>query len=208
MGQTDRETMYKALSHLGWGYVFLYFDLNLGPISLTPAWAGYLLFSRAIGLLREEHRDLALLAPLADLLGLWAGAKWGGVFLGLDVGNLPFLPLIAGAAGLYFHFQLFTDLSDIAAKYQDEGEALDRRFLRWRTVQTLLLTVTTLWAYLPWEKVRSYGTVAIVPADLATMVCLTACVFALRRHFKPGEAPPQAETPDRETAPPAPGTAP
>lgn len=196
MGQTDRETMYKALSYLGWGYVFLYFDFNLGPISVTPAWVGYLLFSSAIGLLREEHRDLQLLSPLATLLGLCSAAEWGGPLLGVDVSNIPALSLIAGAASLYFHFQLFTDLAEIAARYQDEGEALDRRFLRWRTIHTLLITFTTLLVYLPWEdpwgNIRSFMAAAVILPVLAVMISLTACVFALRRHFKPEETPPAA----------------
>lgn len=187
---TYRETMYKALSQLGWGYVFLYFDFNLGSVSITPAWVGCLLFYHAIRVLETERRDLALLQPFAELLVLWNGAGWCGTLLGLNVSGLPVLPLIAGVAGLYFHFQLFTDLAAMAAKYQDAGEALDRRFLRWRTIQTLLVTSMTLWAYLPWEKVRSYGAFAMVLPALVVMVCLIACIFSLRRHFAPEPLPP------------------
>lgn len=48
--------------------------------------------------------------------------------------------MILQAASLYFHFQLFTDLALLAARYQPEGADLDRHLLRLRTLQVLLLT--------------------------------------------------------------------
>ncbi len=51
-------------------------------------------------------------------------------------------------AGLYFHFQLFTDFAHLAERYQGEGETLDRRLLRLRTVQALLQTALTASVFL------------------------------------------------------------
>ena len=48
------------MSHAAWGYFFLYFDVNLGPLNVLPDWAAYLLFLSAIGKLRGEQRDFLL----------------------------------------------------------------------------------------------------------------------------------------------------
>ena len=73
---------YTGVTRLAWGYFFLYFDFNLGPVSILPDFVGYLLFLSGIGLLQEERRDLALLRPLAILLAIWHTALWGGDWLG------------------------------------------------------------------------------------------------------------------------------
>lgn len=48
------QTLYQGVSHAAWGYFFLYFDVNLGPLNVLPDWAAYLLFLSAIGKLRGE----------------------------------------------------------------------------------------------------------------------------------------------------------
>ena len=90
----DRESLYRALSNGAWGYLFLNFDLNVGTVSVTPRFVGWLLFVAAIRDLSPERRDLALLRPLALLLAAWSGADWllswvhgsvGGHILVLDL---------------------------------------------------------------------------------------------------------------------------
>ena len=64
------QTLYQGVSHAAWGYFFLYFDVNLGPLNVLPDWAAYLLFLSAIHLLEGQRRDLALLRPLGWLLAV------------------------------------------------------------------------------------------------------------------------------------------
>ena len=71
---TDRHTLYDALSKAAWGYFFLYFDINLGSVSILPSFIGFLLFLSAIQQLKEERRDLELLRPLGTLLAAWGKA--------------------------------------------------------------------------------------------------------------------------------------
>ena len=61
---TDRENLYKGLSHAAWGYFFLNFNFNLNNVSILPVFVGYILFFFAIKRLAEERRDLRLLRPL------------------------------------------------------------------------------------------------------------------------------------------------
>ena len=109
-------------------------------MSILPAFVGYLLFWSAIGALEGRSGPVPPPAPVrpvgrvggAGWLYSWTGGSLDGCFYPLDV--------ILQAASLYFHFQLFTDLALLAARYQPEGADLDRHLLRLRTLQVLLLT--------------------------------------------------------------------
>ena len=148
---TSREQLCRGLTCTAWGYFLLYFDFSLNGISLLPDFAAFVLFLRAIGLMEEEERDLALLRPLALALLVWEGADWllswagedlASLFAALNAGWLFYQPLYltVQAMSLYFHFQLFTDLAAMAARWQAEGQGLDRRLLRLRAALTLLIT--------------------------------------------------------------------
>ncbi|MFR3022841.1 hypothetical protein [Evtepia gabavorous] len=135
------EALYRGVSHAAWGYLFLYLDVNLGTVSILPAFVGYLLFWSAIGALEGEVRDLSLLRPPVRPVGRVGGSR---LALFLDRRQSGRLLLSSGRDPpgrlLYFHFQLFTDLALLAARYQPEGADLDRHLLRLRTLQVLLLT--------------------------------------------------------------------
>lgn len=186
---TDRETLYKGVSQAAWGYFLLYFDINLGTVSILPRFAGYLLFLSAIKHLSGMRRDLSLLRPLGILLALWNGADWLASWGGGSLDGL-FLPLdlIVSVAGLYFHFQMFTDFAALAASYQQPGDSLDRRLLRWRTIQTLLLTAIALLTGLTdWlGKAGSYVVTAMAVVCLIVGLCLMAALFSLRKLFRDG----------------------
>ena len=128
---TDRENLYQAFSHAAWGYFFLTVDFNLGTVSISPKFVGYLLFLSAIGKLKEERRDLVLLRPLCILLGAWSFLNWGASWLGGKIdGRVIFLDLLVAAAGLYFQYQFLTDLAVLAETCQAEEDRLDVRLLR------------------------------------------------------------------------------
>lgn len=182
-----REDLHEGCARAAWAYLFLYLDINLGTVSVLPAFVGYGLLYSAIGLLEGERRDLGLLRNLCILLGLWAGADWllswvGG---GLD-GRLYPLDVIVQAVSLYFHFQLFTDFAALAAEYQAEGDGLDRRLLRRRTIQVVLGTVLFVLVSLrpadgSWGTTLALGLV-VVNAVVGFM--LMAGLFQLRECFE------------------------
>lgn len=193
----DRKSIYDGISRAAWGYFFLYFDINFGTVSILPRFVGWLLFLSAIGRLKETRRDLDLLRPLAILLAAWSAADWLASWVGADVdGLLPALDLIVAVAGMYFHFQLMTDCAALAAACQPEGAGLDRRLLRWRTVQTVLLTVMALSLYAAeWMgEGWTYAAMALAVVYLIAGLCLMAALFALRKLFREEQpAPRQTE---------------
>ena len=184
---TDKNTLYSGVSRAAWGYFFLYFDINLGTVSILPSFIGMLLFLSSIKLLKDERRDFALLRPLGILLAVWYAGDWLASWLGgsLD-GHLVFLDLIISLARMYFHFQLFTDFAALAVKYQSPGDSLDKRLLRWRTLQTVILAAVSLttcmaqWLSAWWE----YVTFAMAIIYLIGGLCLMMALFAFRKVFR------------------------
>lgn len=180
---TAYEKQYHGLDRAAWGYFFLYFNINVGGVSLLPTCVGYLLFLGAIRLLEGEERELNLLRPLAMLLAIWYGLDWCLSLFGTDLYGLQFIDLIRDAVNLYFHFQLLTNLASIAARYQPEDAELDRKLLKYRTLQTLMITAIWVLNYFDhwfedyWGLISGGMGVVYVIAG----VCLMRAIFVLRR---------------------------
>ena len=188
---TDRETLYRGVSHAAWGYFFLYIDINLGSLNILPDWAAYALFLSAIGKLQGERRDLGLLRPLGLLLAVWNSADWSLALFGGSVsGHFSPLDQVVGVIQMYFHFQLLTDCAALAADWEASGETVDRRILRWRTIQTVIQTGVMCLSYLPaeWDTAVMTAMTAMVLVYLAAGLGTMLALFALRRLFREGTA--------------------
>ncbi len=190
---TDREMLYKGLSHAAWGYFFLNFDLNLNNVSILPRFVGFLLLLSAIGRLSGARRDLALLRPICVLLAVWNGADWLFSWVGGTVsGHIIPLDLLIAAAALYFHFQFLTDMAALAEVCQPAGSDLDKRLRRRRTVYILVMTALSLISGLPVraEAAEGWWTWIMMGLMIAAMIAsltIMAGLFALRRCVKDGE---------------------
>ncbi len=183
---TDRELLAAGTGHAAWGYFFLYFDFNLGIVNVLPDFVGMLLFLNAIGTLEGLRREMGLLRPLGRLMCAWQLGVWLGKFVGFDLeGKIPVLGLIVTLASLYFHFQLMTDFAALARQYLPESES-DRALLRWRTVQTVLLTVSHLMMLagglrFEWMELLVAGMAVIC---LISGFLLMTTLFSLRGQFR------------------------
>ena len=182
----DKNNLYHGISKCAWAYFFLYFDINLGLVSILPDFVAFLLFLSAIGLLKEEERELGLLIPLGDILAGWYILQWLVSWVGRDLnGLIPGLDIVICLANLYFHFQLLTNLAAIAAKYQSEGAGHDRKLLKYRTMQTILFTVMMVLSYLStlFGEIWAYISIAIGAVYLIAGLCMMAALFDLRKEF-------------------------
>ncbi len=198
---TDRQTLYDGASCAAWGYLFLFFDFNLGTVSVLPRFVGYLLLLSAIGKLSGARRDLALLRPLCILLAAWNGAdwllSWGG---GTIAGKSLFLNLLASAASMYFQFQFLTDCAALAAQYQGPEDRVDNTLLQCRTIQTVFITAATLAgsALTVWPKLQdetAFAALALGGMLISAFAGLFALIgmFSLRKLFRedaPASLPP------------------
>lgn len=181
---TERQTYCNAFSRMAWGYLFLFLDINLGSVSILPRFAGFLMLFSAIKVLAAEQNSLALLRPLCLVLAAYYLAHWLFTWFGSSLaGQLLFLDLPVTAAELYFHFQLLTDLADLAQRYQPPGKALDQTLLNRRTVLVLITTagylLTVLFPGLLEHSPFSLGILAFL--SFLVSVFIMAALFSLRR---------------------------
>ena len=181
---TDRKNLYRCLSNAAWGYLLLHFDINLGTVSILPAFAGYLLLFSAISGLSEERRDLVLLRPLCILLAVWNGLEWLLSWAGADPSGLfPPLDIVVTVTGLYFHFQFLTDMAALAEKLQKPDSELDRQIRKRRTLYMVLTTLIAVISYLPLptEESRSWIILCLGIVGCIVAFLVMFALFRLRR---------------------------
>ena len=182
----DRQKLYNGIGYAAWGYLFIYFNINLGSFNILPDFVGYLLFHSAIKELCDEERELDLLNTLVGILTIWHIASWIGDIISFDLGDLiPIADIIISVVNIYFHFQLLTNLASLAAKYQPEGEELDRSILNCRTFQTIMLTAAIILLYMtnPNNPAGLYISIGIAILYLIAGLIMMATLFDLRKCF-------------------------
>ena len=180
----DYQKLCSGISKAAWGYFFLYFNINFNNVSILPSFVGYLLFLSAINLLKEEERELSLLHTLGVIMALWTGVEWLASFVGLNLeGMWQFIDIIISLVNLYFHFQFLTNLASIAAKYQSEGYELDAKLLRYRTLQTVMLTaIEVIICFQPWlSEAWTVISICMLIVYLIAGICLMKALFDLRK---------------------------
>ena len=181
---TNYQKLYDGISKAAWGYFFIYFNININTVSLIPSFVGYLLFLSAIEHLKDEERELSLLHTLGVILVGWHSVAWLVSWFSINLdGAWQFIDIIISLVNLYFHFQLLTNLASIATKYQPEGYEQDAKLLRYRTLQTAMLTailiITRLQTWL--SEVWTYISVVMLIVYLIAGICLMKALFDLRR---------------------------
>lgn len=168
----ERERLCSAIKKIGWGYIFLYFDINLGTMSILPSWVAYVLFQSGIanGVSAEEE-SVKLLQPIGIILGIYQGIMWLCKMFMIPT-DVLIINETASILSLYFHFQLLTNLANIARKYECPQE---KPLLNLRTIQTILLTVLAFTTQ--FEKLYEISMILVI-VQIIIMICL--CV-ELRR---------------------------
>lgn len=174
-----RETVLSStVGKIAWGYILLYFDINLGTLDLLPAWLGYLLFFFALPVVADVCPTAGLLRGFAAGLTVWNGITWlfGSEWAPVLVG------VLVSVVSLYFHFQLLTELADLAEAYDCPQQ---QRILTLRTVNTVLQTlfiVASLWL----EEQEGLAIVLLI-VNLLVLVWICVTLFGLRKALRQTE---------------------
>ncbi|MDO4552592.1 MAG: hypothetical protein Q4C22_03555 [Bacillota bacterium] len=170
---TELEQLADAAKTVALAYLVLQLDVNLGSLNILPNWLAYLLMVNVLPVLGKREPTALLLRPLGIFLGLWEGLLWVGALFSLDI-NVYAFPVVAAAAGLYFHFQLLTNLAGLA---EGCGCPERKRILRLRSVFVITLTLFAL--PFPWEE---NTTLMVIGFLVHMVVALWICVvlFYLR----------------------------
>lgn len=182
--------LYDGISKVAWGYFFLYFNINLGTVSILPSFVGYILFLKAIDLLQSDERELSLLRTLGIILTVWNVIEWIATCINYSFGSSwQFVTIITSLVSMYFHFQLITNLASIATKYQQKGYEQDKKLLRYRTIQTIMqttFTISTVFApHFDGFITYIYFCLAIVYAVVC--ICIMKALFDLRKCLRRDE---------------------
>lgn len=170
----NQNELYQAIRRIAWGYVLIHVNFTLGTVNVLPNWWGYILFVMAIEILGKEEESTNLLIPLGKMLIVAELVFWVNECLLGESYNLYLISIIVSVISLYFHFQLLTNLANIANKY---GCKEEKKILILRTVKTLLTTLLFLLA--SWETNLQLTTVFIVISIIvAVWICKVLFSFS------------------------------
>lgn len=174
----------SAIGKISWGYIFIYISLNLGTVNIFPAWAGFLLIYRALSAVAAMEPSAKLLKPFALLLLAEDLAEWVLNIFSMTP-DLYWINVFANVISLYFHFQVLTNLANIA---ESQGSQYTGRLKRLRSVQTIFMTVIAL---IPVSKravitLAESGVVVFGIGLFSVIVMLVICVtlFQYKRELR------------------------
>lgn len=176
----------KLIKGIAWSYVSIHFHINLGPWDILPDWGGYGYILLALPFLAKEASSARQLRLLTIVLTVWSGLCW--IFArridGFPGMLGPFGPItesIITVITLYFHYQLLTDLAQIADNYQCSSGAWIRHL---RTVRVLIGTMLAL--PISWESNgvtrSSFALLTVIQLGAALSVC--RALFVLRKELR------------------------
>jgi len=181
---SDRQKLCDAVKLIAWGYVLIYLDVSISTLNILPNWLGYMLFLRALPALSEEERSAELLKPLGTALVVWELIKWVAVIFGatFDAGTIGILSNIVGyimaVAGMYFHFQLLTNLADAAERY---GSIQSGKILRLRAANTVIMVILAL--PLPWYNIEAVAIMLLI-AMLIVAIWICYVLFLVKKELE------------------------
>ncbi len=107
-----------GIKNVAIGYIFIYFNINIGVMDILPGWAGYLIILSALPVLAQKEKSAILLKSFGIFMTVVYVAKWILDIFGNF--NLPFdfkfeiVDIFISIIQVYFHFQLITNIADLS----------------------------------------------------------------------------------------------
>ena len=148
MENKNTRILAEYIKQISLGYIFLYFNINLGTLNIMPDWLGMIFIIRSIPAIAQYEPSAQLLKIPATLLALWEGFEWIAKLFGMNSAygflgwGSEIISIIIGVLSIYFHFQLLTNLADIAGTFGLEERR--KSLLKARTINTVLQTILAL----------------------------------------------------------------
>lgn len=173
----NHEKLCGAVKSIAWGYILIHLNLNIGTLDILPDFAGYLLILGALPVLGQEEPSALLLKPFCTGLVLWNLFTWIASLIGIT--SLGYLPsLLVSIVGLYFHFQLLTNIAAVARTY---GCPQEKSILHLRTIRTIMNTLFAL--PLPWSE-QNVLTILMLLFSLIIIFITCTTLFSLHRTLR------------------------
>lgn len=177
------DSLASAVGAVGRAYIFIYMNINLGKLDILPDWLGYLFILGALPTLSLWDESTSLLRNLGILLALYEGTEWIIQLLGSQT-DIPVVSLIAGIIGLYFHFQLLTNMASIASQYG--LTARKENILKLRTANTVLQTVAMLTLQLSVRFNDAWPALVMAVIIVVLTIMITVSIYGLKKELVDG----------------------
>ena len=171
----------KNLSHtikcIAFGYIFIHLHFNIATLDLLPDWIGSLQFLDALPVLSTSVPSALLLKPFALVLTIWTGLEWILKLFSISL-DMYLLELFIALISLYFHFQLLTNLAELAKQNNCPQE---KSILHLRTARTILATISFL--PFPWEQYEILFFI-FIGIQLILVACLCSVLFSFAKSLQ------------------------
>lgn len=166
------KTYSRSIRSVAWAYIFLCFHINIGTIDILPDWWGYCLIASALPAIIRKEPSAALLKNFVTAMTVIEVIEWIAKGLGTTM-NYYIFSIFVSVIYIYTHFQLLTNIADIADRENAAPHGTAIRGMRsWVIIG---VTVTNIvMAFLP-NLWLVYG-IAIV--NLLVFVILSAQLFS------------------------------
>ena len=170
----------SAVGAVGRAYIFIYLNINLGTLDILPDWLGYVFILGALPMLSLWEESMGLLRNIGILLAVYEGIEWVMKLFGSQA-DIPVVSLLAGIIGLYFHFQLLTDLASISSEYGLEERKAS--LLKLRTANTVLQTVAMLTMQLSARFEVAWPALVMVFVVVILTIMIAVSIYSLKREL-------------------------
>lgn len=174
------DNLAAAIGAVGRAYIFIYLNINLGTLDILPDWAGYLFIIGALSTLSLWEESTMLLRNLGFLLAIYESAEWILKLMGGQA-DIPVMGLLAGIVGLYFHFQLLTNMASIASQYG--LTARKENILKLRTANTVLQTVAMLTLQLSSRFNDAWLALVMAVIIVILTIMITVSIYGLKKEL-------------------------
>lgn len=173
----EQKNISQSIKSIAWGYVLIHLHFNIGTLDLLPDWLGCLFFLDALPVLAQFVPSAILLKPFALVLTIWAGIDWILTLFSISF-DVYLLTLLISLIGLYFHFQLLTNLAELAKQNNCPQE---KSILILRTIRTIFATISIL--PLPWEQYEILFFI-FIGIQLILVACLCSVLFSFAKSLQ------------------------
>ena len=174
------DNLASAVGAVGRAYIFIYLNINLGTLDILPDWVGYVFILGALPMLSLWEESMGLLRNLGFLLAIYEGVEWILNLMG-GKADIPIISLIAGIIGLYFHFQLLTNMASIASEYGLTGRS--ENLLKLRTANTVLQTIAMLTMQLSARFEAAWPALVMAFVVVILTIMITVSIYSLKREL-------------------------
>ena len=173
----EQKNIVYTIKSIAWGYVLIHLHFNIGTLDLLPDWLGCLFLFDALPVLATFVPSASLLKPFGLIITIWAGIKWILTLFSISF-DTYLLSLVIALISLYFHFQLLTNLAELAKQYNCPQE---KGILHVRTARTIFATISFF--PFPWEQYQILS-ILLVVIILLLVVWLCTILFSFAKSLQ------------------------